>query len=104
MPHGERSPREEGGRKTRPPHARIATSSIGLVGGVSYRLFEVLKFLTTFRAKLPQQDNVLLGLLDLARLHIKFAQIFERPLVLGIEIERLAIERIGLLIVACFAQ
>ena len=45
-----------------------------------------------------------LRLVDLPGLDIELAQIFERALVLGIEVERLAVERVGLLVVAGLAQ
>src|SRR5262249_57762535 len=68
------------------------------------RLLEVGKFLAAARAELLEQHDVLLRLVELPGLDIELAQIFERALVLGVEIERLAIERIGLLVVAGLAQ
>jgi hypothetical protein len=67
-------------------------------------LLEVGKLFAARRAQLLEQRHVLPCLVDLPGLHIELAQIFERALVLGVELERLAIEGIGLLGVAGLAQ
>lgn len=43
-------------------------------------------------------------LIDLSGFHVEFAQIFECALVLGVELEGLAVEGVGLLVVAGLAQ
>src|SRR5215813_5373131 len=68
------------------------------------RLLEVGELLAAARAELLEQHDVLLRLVELPGLDIELAQIFERALVLRVEIERLAIERVGLLVVAGLAQ
>src|SRR5262249_62279125 len=51
-----------------------------------------------------QEHDVLARLIDLPGFHVEFAQIFERALVLGVEVEGFSVERIGLLVVAGLAQ
>src|SRR5262249_46206466 len=79
-------------------------SSVGLGGGVRDRLLEIGELLATRRAKLLQLVGILFRLLDLSGFDVELAEIFERAFVLRIEIERLAIEREGLLLIAGLAQ
>src|SRR5205823_787493 len=76
----------------------IACASIHLRGGE--RLFQVEHLLASDRTELFQQSKILARFVDLPGFNVELAQIFERALVLGIEIERLAVEGVGLLIVA----
>src|SRR5262245_589570 len=80
---------------------RIARASIHLGGGD--RLFEVEHLLASDRTELFQQSEVLARFVDLPGFDVELAQIFERALVLGIEIERLAVEGVGLLVIAGLA-
>jgi hypothetical protein len=59
--------------------------------------FEIGKFFAAGGTQSLEQHGVLARLVDLAGLDVKLAQIFERALVLRIEVERLAVERVGLL-------
>src|ERR1700730_6754629 len=66
--------------------------------------FKVGKLLATGGAQLLQAHDIFLRLIHLPGLDVELAKIFERTLVIGIEVERLAIERVGLLVVAGLAQ
>src|SRR5690349_20648510 len=68
------------------------------------RLFEIGTLLAARGADLRQPRQVFLGLGDIADLDIKLAHIFERALVVGIEIERLLVVSEGVLHVARLAQ
>src|SRR5262245_28248741 len=74
------------------------------LGRTGNRLLQIAQFLASSRADFLQQRNVFLGLIELPGLDIEFAQVFERALVLGIEVERLAVECIGLFVIAALAQ
>jgi len=65
---------------------------------------QIFQFLAASRTDFLEQRNVFLGLLHLPGLNVKLAQILKRALVLGIEVERLFVEGIGLLVVAGLAQ
>src|SRR5262249_23098001 len=86
-----------GGRRQTSPRQRCATS-------LGYRLLQILALLAALRAQLLQQSQVLARLGHLARLHVELAQVFERALVVGIELERLAVEGVGLFAVTALAQ
>src|SRR5262245_61753418 len=73
-------------------------------GGACNRLLEVGKLLAAAGTQLLEQRDVLACLIHLPGLDVELAQIFERAFVLGVEVERFAIERVGLLVVSGFAQ
>src|SRR5439155_7940148 len=80
-------------------------SSIGLRRAhLGDRLLEILKLLTALWAELLQVRDLLAGFGDISGLDEELAEIFQRPLVVGIEFERLSVEGESPLGIAALAK
>src|SRR6266404_5680429 len=88
--------------------ARVATSHANSIdlrrARLGERFFQVFELLAALRAELLQPCNVLARPRQVAGLDVKLAQVLERTLVIGIELQGLAVERVGGPVVAALAQ